>query len=443
MPTIDELLTRAASDLRRELEDSEIPTLGMPSRRELGWRAGVVVAALVVLIGVAVFGPLSNGDGTPDPLPRGSATSAVPPPPTTAAVPTTPTTLAADLPAAGPLFGEETDVILLLDDGIDGLTAVDPDRRRAGRSVVEGQRAGDEPYSMWLAGDKLVVGWSHIYAVDVATRLPTSLGRATVFAPAAEEGRVWMLEYGGLIGENSPEVWQVDLTGEPATDSTTLGVDGDPQIGVIGGLALQAEKGMTLWDAVTGDGRQIVAAGPGFGLDVHDDDLAWCAGACQELTVTLTATLESETFEAPDGYDAFLYRAAFSPDGSHLAAIVGLSSDFAGSRGIWVLDRTTGLVRVVSDPETTVDFLAWSPDGEQLFGTSNSYGRSQTVVWRYVVGTEAFMSVVLPFGGGMTPVVVDDAYAGAYLTDTLVAPGACRAPNTQPSGRTGICTFEY
>jgi hypothetical protein len=34
-------------------------------------------------------------------------------------------------------------LLLLFDDGIDGVTAVDPDRRLAGRGVIEGQRAGD------------------------------------------------------------------------------------------------------------------------------------------------------------------------------------------------------------------------------------------------------------------------------------------------------------
>lgn len=334
-------------------------------------------------------------------------------------------------------------MILLLDDGIDGLTAVDLDRRLAGRSVVEGQRAGDEPYSMELVGEHLVVGWSHIYAVDVATRQATSLGLATVFAPAAEEERVWMLDYGGYIGENPPEVWQVDLSGEIVTDATTLTVAGDPQIGILDGLALQAEHGMTLWEGVTGEARQIVSTGPGFGLDVHGEDLAWCAGACGELVVMSTVSLESETFPTPPGYDAFLYQARFSPDGRFLAAIVGLSSDFAGSRGVWVLDRATGEERVVSDPDTTVDFLAWSPDGEQLFGTSNSYAHTQTAVWRYVVGRKSFTSVVLPFGGGMTPIVVDAAHAGAYLTETLVEPGACRSPDHQPSGRIEICTFGF
>lgn len=76
----------------------------------------------------------------------------------------------------GPLFGVGiyTDALLLFDNGLDGILAVEPDERLAARSTLEGQRAGDEPYSMIRVGDSLVVGSSEIFAVDIATREPTS-----------------------------------------------------------------------------------------------------------------------------------------------------------------------------------------------------------------------------------------------------------------------------
>jgi hypothetical protein len=43
---------------------------------------------------------------------------------TTMAQVTTTTTLVIELPPEGPVFGEETGVLLLLDDGLDGLTAI-------------------------------------------------------------------------------------------------------------------------------------------------------------------------------------------------------------------------------------------------------------------------------------------------------------------------------
>lgn len=46
------------------------------------------------------------------------------------------------------VFQNDTDIVLLADDGIDGVTAIDLDRSIAARSTVDGQRAGDEPHSM-------------------------------------------------------------------------------------------------------------------------------------------------------------------------------------------------------------------------------------------------------------------------------------------------------
>src|SRR5919106_3343148 len=129
---------------------------------------------------------------------------------TTTVVEATSSTLGTTPSSVGaPYLGVETGVLLLVDDGIDGLTAINLDRRLAGRSVVEGQRAGDEQYSMVKVGDRLVVGWGEPHSVDLTTREGISLGHATIFVPAAEPDRVWMIGYpGGRIGTGDPQVWQ-------------------------------------------------------------------------------------------------------------------------------------------------------------------------------------------------------------------------------------------
>jgi hypothetical protein len=354
----------------------------------------------------------------------------------------TTSTLSVLLPAKGPTFGEETGVLLLLDDGIDGLTAVDPDRRLIGRSVVEGQRAGDEQYSMVRVGDKLVVGWGEPHSVDIATRQGVSLGHATIFVPAAEPGRVWMIDSGARIGSEPVYVWQVDVvTGEAIHDPVPLEAD-RAQIGITGGLALQTDSGLNLWTSEDGEVVPLESTGPGFVHDVFDNWLVWCSGDCTTLTMTNTETLETQEYPPPNGYDSFSHESHFSADGRYLAALIGHARS-PEATGIWILDRETNRTQVVSDPETYVSYLAWAPDSSQVFATSYSYGTDRTVVWRYQMSDQEFEAVVLPFGGSLSVVVVDDSVVDAYIAGEPVEPSQCRAPSVQPSGRSEICTFGY
>lgn len=400
-----------------------------------------------IVVAVLCVGAACAPQGTPEPADTTAAATTVSSTTTGDAVSTTattkptelgpPTTLETSVPAEGPAFGDETGVLLLLDDGIEGLTAVDLDRRRAGRSVVEGQRAGDEPYSMIEVGHRLVVGWAEPYSVDLATRQGLSLGAATIFVPAAEPDRVWMIDYpGGRIGQGDPLVWQVDVvSGEPVSEPTSLPRELYPDIGIPGGLALQTEGGLSLWGGETGRFTHLASNGPGFTHDVHGDDLVWCRDRCTELVVTDTATLEEETFDPPTGYDMFL-TSRVSPGGRMLAALVGRQGrDFHEGEAIWLLDRDNREAFVVTDPASHADHLAWAPDGDQVFATSNSYLQTHTAVWRYQVSDQRFSAVVLPFGGALSLVVVESSLADAYFGDELVDPAECT--------RGGNCTFEF
>jgi hypothetical protein len=128
---------------------------------------------------------------------------------------------------------------------------------------------------MIRVGDKLVVGWGEPYALDVATRQAISLGTATIFVPAAEPNQVWMVDYGTRIGDREPQVWRVYVdSAEPLQDPIPLVIDGYPQIGIPGGLALQTETGLELWDIETGQATTLEADGPGFVHDVNGEVLS-------------------------------------------------------------------------------------------------------------------------------------------------------------------------
>ena len=411
----DKRLNEAAADLRAELARVSIPDPPTSRRTRLGWilvPAAVAAAFIVVMV-------LPRGVADPD---LSADTSTAPTDATTTTtMPRSVTTssLAVRVPTTGPIFGEATGVILLLDDGLEGLTAIDPDRRLAHHSQVEGQRPGDEPYSMIRVGDRLVVGWGEPHSVDVATRQATSLGMATIFVPAAEPNRVWLIDYPGeRIGSGTPQVWQVDVTsGEALQDPVPKPPEGYPDIGIPGGLALQTDTGLNLWNVSTGEITALESDGTGFAHDVFGDELIWCSGNCSRLAVTNTSTLITQIYVLPAPYDTFLVSSRMSPDGRYLAALVGAE----GYRGaaIWIVDRETGEAADIAEPGTHVDFLAWSPDGEQLFATSYSYGATRTTVWRYDVADGTLTTVVLPFGGGISPVVIDASMADAYFADQV------------------------
>jgi hypothetical protein len=379
-----------------------------------------VAAAFIVVM--VLPGGVADPDTAGTSLPPPTVTTT---PPTTSSTtmprPTTTSSLAVKLPAAGPIFGETTGVVLLLDDGLEGLTAIDPDRRLAHHSAVDGQRRGDEPYGMIRVGDKLVVGWGEPHAVDIKTRQAISLGVATIFLPAAEPNRVWLIDYpGGPIGSGTPTVWQVDVsTGEALQVPVPLPSADYPAIGIEGGLALQTtHAGLKLWSMGTGEITDLESDGTGFPHDVFGEELIWCSGDCTSLALTNTSTLATQTYDLPPGYDRFLVSSRMSPDGRYLAALVGVSGTYGG-HAIWILDRETGEASVVSDLETRVDFLAWAPAGDQLFATGYSYGQTRTPVWRYNVADGTLTTVVLPFGEAISPVVINASAADAYFADQV------------------------
>jgi WD40 repeat protein len=330
---------------------------------------------------------------------------------------TTTTTLAAQVPAEGPVFGEETGMVLLLDDGLEGLIAVDPDARRFASSPVEGQRAGDEEFSMVKVGERLVVGWANIHVVDIATRQGFSLGSATVFVPSAVDDNVWMVDYpGGSIGSGRPSVWQVNTTGETTIAPRELNSDLIPVFGTDGGLALQSDLGIELWDVATGEVRDLAGDGPGFAHDVSGDTLAWCGGNCSTLNLTNTSSLITEELPAPAGM-VFL-DSGFSDDGRYLAAILADDFSFQGE-AILLLDRETGMETKLSGEGAPVDFMGWAPDNDQLFATGYSYGRGVTPIWHYRISTGELTTAVIPVGGAITPVVIEGSLADEYFTSDV------------------------
>jgi sugar lactone lactonase YvrE len=276
-------------------------------------------------------------------------------------------------PAVGGVFSERTGTFLLFDDGIDGVLGVDLDNRVAARRVLEGQRAGDAMNRMVRVDDTLVVGWASIHALSLDTLEPRGLGKATVFIPAAEGGRVWLIDYpGGRIGQGTPTYQQVSVDGNKI--SMSQGLDPSqalPALGIPGGIVHETDAGIDIWDVDSEEVTRIVGAGVGFVADVHESLIAWCDGECV-LHLTEIGELDI-VVSPPDQSRNFDPRSArFSPDGRLLAAIV---SDPGGSQAaIAIVEVESGAATLITEPLMPgPSYVAWSDDGDSLFFSSWSY----------------------------------------------------------------------
>ena len=340
------------------------------------------------------------------------------------------------IPPTGPLFGDETGHVLLFDDGIDGVLALDPDARIGSRSVIDGQREGDQPYRMHRVADTLVVGWGTVYGTDLVTGESRLLGNATIFVPAAEPDRVWLIEWpGGSVGLGDPRVWQVDAQGRQITEPISLGFDGMPTIGVPGGLALTTDVGIRLWypeggvsDEVLGSDYAVVAAS-------NETHLAYCTTQeCLEVEVLEFQSGERVTISHPD-HRFYFIEAQFSPDGTLIALAV--------EDGVLVADVATGTADKIVLGGTPPRLTNWSPDGRMLFIGEFSYDETKNSLRMYDVETGATTDASVPFGGTLSFVVLTPDEAEPFLRDQDQPPSACPPVFGYPSGREGICGFRF
>lgn len=322
--------------------------------------------------------------------------------------------------ASTDVFSERTDTVLLFDTGTDDVLAVDLDAGVAARRSVEGHRAGDQPYRLWRTDDALIVGWQRIFAVSTATAQARQLGEATIFVPAAEPDHVWLIDFAsGRVETGVESTYRlVDLTGEVQHEAPGV-ADAVPSRGVVGGLALETESGVAIWDAQQGQIVSRLGEGTGFVADARGRTIVWCEDACAQLHVTDLDGRDQVLAPAADGGDAFEPRSArLSPDGTLVAAIVGDPGplDNSSTGAVVVGDTRTGeFTRITPVLSPRPAYLAWSADGSQLFFAADGYGRTATDVGRYVVDDDRSELITLPVGGAMSFLPLDRDEADAFL----------------------------
>ena len=402
------------------LDGSQLPARS-PSRRVLA-----AVAAVVVLAGAGVAVLLTRGAGDENGV-----------------VSTEPTAPAG--PADDAVFATPTNVVLLFSDGIDGATAVDLDRGVAGRRVIDGERAGDQSFRLTLTGDHLVVGWGEIYADPLDGGPSRKIADATIYVPASEPGEVWTLTWdGGAIGAGPSTIARVRVDGTVAYGPASIDLtNSSAVIGVPGGLAFDTPKASRCGTPTRGAFGPVLGPGPVTAASSDGRSLAWCQSTCDTVHVVDL----DHTGPPPAPHAAVSQQVALSPDGSRLAVLrpTDPSPDPADTGAdLVVTDWQNSVETVVAHNLDESDTLHWTADGRQLFVTEYSYGDQSMRIGRFDTDTRLWEIQTVPFGAGLGAAVVDRDQARSFFSTPLVPESECPGGGgSYPSGRTGVCTFQF
>jgi hypothetical protein len=311
----------------------------------------------------------------------------------------------------GLMFGQALPWTLLFDNGYDEVRAIDVNVGVPYDIEIPGAGPGEPPFRLIEVDNWLIVGSGSIVSHSITTRESTHLGNATVYVPAAEQGRVWLVDYQGRIGANPPVVWQVSPGGEELTERVTVNVAGNPMMGIPGGLAIETDEGIALWDLASGEVSDILGSDPSSRVsDVSPlGQVAWCHRECYELEITWIETGESFRVGHPEPGIRFVPgEARFSSDGRFLAAPT--RSDLV------VIDVTTGDIELIELAGREFDYVNWAPSGPDLFASTYSYGERAMTVAHVNALSGAAEVVDLPFGGALDFVVVPTEIATSFLS---------------------------
>lgn len=280
----------------------------------------MVVAAL----GVARLVSGAGGDATPQPSPSVTSPDEVVAPPAVPATPGQPPVVSGPADAQSwPIeLNQWTETVLLLDDGQDGVFAVDLDSGEVVHVDLPGQRVGDQPFRLWQMGGWTVAGWGEIFATTPGSdQEPRKLADATVFLPAAEPDQLWVIDN----GDPGASAWTlIDGSGEPLAPPAAGSEQ--PIRGVPGGLALRrADGGLAKYDLEQQQVVDYLGDGTAHIADVTRHRVVWCEEPCAELTVSHADGRPVAVF---DDAARFMPGSTWlSDDGQFLAAAVGVSTD--------------------------------------------------------------------------------------------------------------------
>lgn len=390
----------------------------------VAWIGAALVFALIV-----AFGAGARFDDAVDPI-------EVP-------VSATPPSLARDplLELRGPALGVESEVILIFDDGLDGLLYVDPDRRIATRRT-EGLQRQSRRAQLDQVGDVLLVGGVVTEALSLSTRQTTRLPEAS-YHLIAPDGSLWLVDVSPAAEVIPiPIVTNIGLDGEVLTPTRETPIRGVPSAAVAGGLVIDTPQGLFLWDPDDDTVTELTADGGALVLGASGPQLAWCPHDCRTVFIENVAADSTVEVPVPRELGAVDHTTtAWSPHGDELVVItteaVVRITDIATTPRVVVLVEYAigaGAPRVV----------AWDPSGEHVYFATDSPRGRLTGVWRSDGSRLGTATATFPFSGVGGPLVVLDAsQAGWLVGERLGAYDDCPAPATVQLPEPNVCSFRF
>jgi hypothetical protein len=402
MTRLTELLDDATGTIEPAFEFSDLTSRVRDRRRRRTRRAIVASVVAVVLVAVAVRAATRDHNKV---------------------------RVVAPVPPAAP-----HDVLVF--NSTNGIMTVDETDRIVSVHPLEGWRPGDQPFLSLHVGNSFVVGWGDVHATPLSSRKSVVLGRG-VFVPAVEPGAVWLTSYGQVQTKTER---LVDMQGHVLLAGRTpasVALTGAP-----GGLVLQGEHGLDIWDARSGKITRHLGDASAEAAPMHYSLLAWCDDCGRTLNITNVATGSTTTTPVHlNGRFVDILRNGFSPDGTKFAATaIDTSSNPGLNARILIIDVATGRVLRTLDARTQYPTVAWSPDSARL------YVHGDHSVVRYDMTTFAALSLGdAPAGAGDLATVLTAADAAQLPAEPLRTAAACQPSATwiAPNGSGLACSYRF
>ncbi len=349
--------------------------------------------------------------------------------------------------AVRPAVGHTTasDVVIFNDNG--GVSAVNFAARTITHLPLAGWRSGDQPFLSLTVGTDLVAGWGDVYATPLAGG-PTRLLGVGVLVPAVEPGAVWLTSYGDV---QIPTERLVDMHGkvllQGPTPRDSAGRAYVAITGVPGGLAVQTENGLGIWNARTGRITRRLGSGPGItALPMSGSELAWCDRCDRGLELTDLTTGVTRSIAVSFNGDFLVTERyfAFSPDGTRLAipAQPDGAAPYGATTKIIIVNVTTGKVVSQFDTRARYATIAWSPDSKRLYIAASDRGSGGRVLLHdEVTNTTRDLGSVPDRSGSFSAIITSDQ-AALFPTATAATADTCPGPSG-PTTPKRPCTYSF
>ena len=244
--------------------------------------------------------------------------------------------------------------------------------------------AEDLPHRILARGDRLVMG--------------SEYGDTAFFLPSLRRDRVWVVDTGFRSGEVRA-VREVTVEGVTTVAAAVPPHGRRPLAAVEGGLLLEADAGLDVWDPRTGHIARRLPVDVGTLGPTNGRLVVSCTDpGCHALRLTDARTAATRTIRAPSGFTFEPWSAAFAPDGDRLGVPVRVVAD--GPRQLGIVDIAGGRVAIV--PRSSVapgyTLIAWSASGDEVFLTGGGAYATHRVLVGYRRGAPSAQTIGVRVG---------------------------------------------